>query len=73
LRLEGSLPPALEALRISPASSAESITLRVDDYAEVESMLAAIRVWGSRILEIELMQPDLEDVFLRLVAQEVKP
>jgi ABC-2 type transport system ATP-binding protein len=47
--------------------------LRVDDYAEVESMLAAIRVWGSRILEIELMQPDLEDVFLRLVAQEVKP
>jgi ABC-2 type transport system ATP-binding protein len=73
LRLEGSLPPALEALRVSPASGAESITLRVDDYAEVESMLAAIRVWGSRILEIELMQPDLEDVFLRLVAQEVKP
>jgi len=36
-------------------------------------MLAAIRVWGSRILEIELMQPDLEDVFLRLVAEEAKP
>jgi ABC-2 type transport system ATP-binding protein len=73
LRLDGSLPPALEALRVNPASSAELITLRVDDYAEVESMLAAIRVWGSRILEIELMQPDLEDVFLRLVAQEAKP
>jgi ABC-2 type transport system ATP-binding protein len=67
------LPPALEALRVTSAAGADLTTLRVDDYAEVESMLAAIRVWGSRILEIELMQPDLEDVFLRLVAQESKP
>jgi ABC-2 type transport system ATP-binding protein len=67
------LPPALEALRVTSAVGADLTTLRVDDYAEVESMLAAIRVWGSRILEIELMQPDLEDVFLRLVAQESKP
>jgi ABC-2 type transport system ATP-binding protein len=84
LRLQGSLPPALEPLRLAMAAapaiplgaSGEAptqVALRVDDYAEVEAMLAAIRVWGSRILEIELVHTDLEDVFLRLMAEEQTP
>lgn len=87
LRLQGSLPPALEPLRLGiaatpaltttslsdPGAASTQVALRIDDYAEVEAMLAAIRVWGSRILEIELVHTDLEDVFLRLMAQEQTP
>jgi len=87
LRLQGSLPPALEPLRLGiaatpaltttassdPGATPTQVALRIDDYAEVEAMLAAIRVWGSRILEIELVHTDLEDVFLRLMAQEQAP
>jgi ABC-2 type transport system ATP-binding protein len=87
LRLQGSLPPALEPLRLGiaatpaltttsssdPGAAPTQVALRIDDYAEVEAMLAAIRVWGSRVLEIELVHTDLEDVFLRLMAQEQTP
>ena len=42
--------------------------LRVDDYQEVERMLAAIRASGAGIEEMELLHTDLEDVFLRVMA-----
>jgi ABC-2 type transport system ATP-binding protein len=38
--------------------------LRLKSYEEVEQILAGIRRAGCRIEEMELVQPDLEDVFV---------
>jgi hypothetical protein len=44
--------------------------LRVEHYADVEAMLAALREAGCVIEEMELVHTDLEDVFLRLMAED---
>jgi ABC-2 type transport system ATP-binding protein len=77
------LPPALEPLRITDVSvpgesgdaagegapRLERVTLRVDDYADLEAMLATLRVAGCRIEEMELQHTDLEDVFVRIMKE----
>ncbi len=40
--------------------------LRVNNYSKIESVLAALRIGQIRVLEMELMQPDLEDVFVKI-------
>jgi len=40
--------------------------LRVNNYSKIESVLAALRIEQIRVLEMELMQPDLEDVFVKI-------
>jgi ABC-2 type transport system ATP-binding protein len=86
LRLSGALPSALEPLRVPP-TPAQAATpadprqsggpgaltvLRVDHYADVEAMLAALREAGCVIEEMELVHTDLEDVFLRLMAEDAQ-
>jgi ABC-2 type transport system ATP-binding protein len=41
--------------------------LQVQDYAQVEEVLAAIRQAGVRVLELEILQADLEDVFVQVM------
>jgi ABC-2 type transport system ATP-binding protein len=41
--------------------------LRLQDYRDVEPLLAQLREAGCRIEELELVQPDLEDVFVELM------
>jgi ABC-2 type transport system ATP-binding protein len=65
------LPPGLQHLLTHPSSDARSYTLRINDYAEVEPVLAAIRQHGSQIEEMQLNQADLEDVFLQIM--DAKP
>jgi len=73
LRLaRGSLPMALQsALTQSDADQAENeFTLRVNDYAEVEPILAILRESGAVIEDMQLKQADLEDVFIQIMGGE---
>jgi ABC-2 type transport system ATP-binding protein len=62
LRLDGDLPPQLGPLE--HGGGADHHMLKLRGYDEVESTLACIRQAGRRIEEMELAQPDLEDVFV---------
>jgi len=41
--------------------------LAVNDYFQIESVLAALRVAQVRVLEMQLLQPDLEEVFVKIM------
>jgi ABC-2 type transport system ATP-binding protein len=59
------LPEALVPLEHGAADGARVLRLR--DYGDVEPVLARLREAGCRIEELELVQPDLEDVFVELM------
>lgn len=59
------LPLDLEARRV--ASEGALYTLRLDDYRDVERVLASLRAAGATIGELELVQPDLEEVFVQIM------
>jgi ABC-2 type transport system ATP-binding protein len=50
--------------------SGNSYSLRVNDYAEVETILARLRESGAVIGEMQLQQADLEDIFLQIMAEK---
>jgi len=66
LRIGGAaLPPAL-AERVRDSAEGTH-TLRLRSHAELESVLAQVREAGAQIEELELLQPDLEDVFVQIM------
>jgi ABC-2 type transport system ATP-binding protein len=68
VRLDGPLPDALPSRPIT--SDAGLHTFRLDHNAELEPMLGAIRQSGRRVLEVEVAQPDLEEVFVQIMKAE---
>ena len=57
-----------EALRHFSASQEGDLhVLQVQDYAQVEEVLAALRRLDVQILELEVLQADLEDVFVQMM------
>ena len=48
---------------------AQTYLLSLADYAELESLLAALRKEGIAIIELSLQEADLEQVFLRIMAR----
>jgi ABC-2 type transport system ATP-binding protein len=62
LRLGGQLPEELRVLE--HGGTADAHVLRLRSYDDVELALSQIRRAGCRIEEMELAQPDLEDVFV---------
>ncbi|WP_075255521.1 ABC transporter ATP-binding protein [Herbaspirillum camelliae] len=73
LRLKrGSLPEGLKSLVTHPEEllSGNKYTLRVNDYQEVEPILAALRAAGAEIDDLQLQQADLEDVFIQIMGDE---
>jgi ABC-2 type transport system ATP-binding protein len=68
IRLEPALLPEALQDRLLAAEN-DCFTLRLNDYPELESVLAGLRLAGSRIIEAELIQPDLEDVFVRIMGR----
>jgi len=70
LRLAGAALPAALAARVRDSRDAVH-TLRLRSYAEVEGVLAQVREAGAQIEELELLHPDLEDVFVQIM-QEAK-
>jgi ABC-2 type transport system ATP-binding protein len=47
--------------------SGNKYSLRVNDYAEVEPILARLRESGAVIDEMQLQQADLEDIFIQIM------
>ncbi len=68
VRLAQALPDDL-ARRAVERGEGERYTFKLDDYAEVEATLARLRAAGGRILELELVQPDLEEVFVQIMRE----
>ncbi|MFT5643345.1 MAG: ABC-2 type transport system ATP-binding protein [Janthinobacterium sp.] len=70
-----SLPQDLYPLVIVPsdvqaaqqAQAVNKFSLRINDYAEVEKILARLRESGVVIEEMQLQQADLEDIFLQVM------
>jgi ABC-2 type transport system ATP-binding protein len=65
LRLDGDGLPELAPAQVLAREGA-LLTLRLASARELEGVLARLREAGVGIVELELEQPDLEDVFLRL-------
>lgn len=63
----GSLPAGLHALQLHPSGPTGQYSLRINDPAEVEPILAALRESGAKLLDLHLRQADLEDVFLQIM------
>ena len=64
----GSLPPDLMHLvSHDEHGNGNQYSLRVNDYAEVETILARLRESGAVIDEMQLQQADLEDIFLQIM------
>jgi ABC-2 type transport system ATP-binding protein len=59
------LPAALESMRISTDNGTHLLTLH--DYQELERVMAELREDGVAIQEMELVEPDLEQAFVRIM------
>ena len=59
------LPAVLQALLTQ--GDAEDCLLALEGYDRVEGVLAALRTAGVRVLEMEVAQPDLEEVFVKIM------
>lgn len=64
----GRLPRALQPL-VSDRTQ-DCYTLALHGYGELEGLLAALREDGVRVQEMELLQPDLEEVFVKIMSGE---
>jgi len=69
---QGHLPGSLLPLQMPEAGNnanngANQITLRLSNCSEVEPILAALRTGACQIEKLELLQSDLEDVFLQMM------
>jgi ABC-2 type transport system ATP-binding protein len=66
LRLDGALPEAFEA-KVAERREDGSLKLSLADHAAIEGILAALRESRVAVLEMEILQPDLEDVFVQIM------
>jgi ABC-2 type transport system ATP-binding protein len=70
---EGSLPESLRALVAhEDEHNKMKFSLRVNEYAEVEQILARLREGGAVIDEMQLQQADLEDIFIQIMEGKVQ-
>ena len=60
------LPAELQPLLMQ--GGREDCRLALDGYDGVERVLAVLRVAGVRVLEMEIAQPDLEEVFVKIMS-----
>ncbi len=67
LRITGTLP---EPLRDSDRGEDGEHLLLLAGYADLEPTLAALRQAGCEIGDMELLQPDLEDIFLEIMRRD---
>lgn len=66
--LPDALPAALQPLLVSERDGA--YLLRLDDCNQLEPMLACVREAGVSVRDIEIVQPDLESVFLDVMGRK---
>ncbi len=68
VRIEGVFPEQLRIEGVASLGDFHVIPLR--DYDELEPTLSVLRTCGCRIVELDLQQPDLEDVFIHLMSRD---
>lgn len=68
VRIDGSLPDVLRNSGVVSQGDCHVIPLR--DYGELEPALSALRGGGCKLVELDLEQTDLEDVFIDLMNRE---
>jgi ABC-2 type transport system ATP-binding protein len=68
----GALPEGLKPLVTHPDElvSGDKFTFRVNEYGDVEPILARLREAGVVIEDMQLQQADLEDVFIQIMESE---
>ncbi len=66
LRLDGAELPTGHPFKVL-AQVDDLFTLKLDDFVELESVLAKVREAGIAIREFDLQPPDLEEVFVRIM------
>lgn len=62
------LPGALTHMQI--AAGEKSVTLALHDYLDIERIMAELRSHGIQVQEMQLVQPDLEDVFVEIMRKQ---
>jgi ABC-2 type transport system ATP-binding protein len=67
LRLAPDALPATLASRMVTHSDG-SYRLALKDYIELEDILHSLRAAGVKVLEMEVLPPDLEEVFLQIMS-----
>jgi ABC-2 type transport system ATP-binding protein len=65
VKLEGSLPALLEAREVEHEDGWHHFTIH--HYREVEEVLAVLRQSGAVIAQMEVAEPELEDVFVKVM------
>nr|SPS04551.1 putative transporter subunit: ATP-binding component of ABC superfamily [Candidatus Nitrotoga fabula] len=70
LKLAGELPASLLPQVIEQTD--KDFLLTLPSYSALEPMLATLRTFGITIQEMTLQQPDLEEVFLRMVRRDMQ-
>jgi ABC-2 type transport system ATP-binding protein len=68
ITLDGQLPAQLASQVV--ASNGTHHTLALNNYTEIEPVLAALRESSTHILEMEIVQPDLEEVFVKIMRRQ---
>ncbi|ABB76031.1 ABC-2 type transport system ATP-binding protein [Nitrosospira multiformis ATCC 25196] len=59
------LPPALQPLMSSREEGCYILTLA--EYSQLEQVMATLRTAALQVLEMQVLQPDLEEVFIRIM------
>jgi ABC-2 type transport system ATP-binding protein len=59
------LPAELQPLLVD--ASAAGFRLALAEYAELERVMSVLRIAGAKVSEMEVMQPDLEEIFVRIM------
>jgi len=67
------LPDALARLATGEHGAEGWQALRIEDWQQLEPVLAQLRAAGCRIDELELVHTDLEDVFVRIMNEAPRP
>jgi len=68
VRIEGVWPAAMSDLARFREDKDYMVPLQ--DYGQIEYILAGLRVAGCVVQDLELIQPDLEDVFVEIMAKD---
>jgi len=64
------LPEGLRSMQVGEEAGCFRLSLR--HYGELEAVMAALRTGGVDIKDMEISKPDLEDVFLQIMAEPEK-
>lgn len=65
------LPLSLQSLMSSHED--ECYILAIREYSQLESVMAALRMAGAQVLEMQVLQPDLEEVFVKVMGHTENP